>query len=352
MWQAVAKKMADEGYAQGGGGLIYQPNIPAGRDGASIIAEIKASSSNNTSPQALGQNTSSEEATSTQGPARNSVLSSPTVTPSSSSTVNAPVVDILREAACAGDKDTVEKTLKEVIGSGGDAHQAVNDKHKMNGWTPLHWAAKRDHSGVVKSLLAYGADPNIKNNAGQTPGDIAGATTSNLLGNSKSTILPTHTGEKNSSKTSFTPSYLKHPSTFYDRPSAEDLERKHKEEHMAAKVQELSSRKTALPLVSQDKLQTVSSSCNKMECDSIEDLHVRICFENKSIGFRGFPPELPLKDLMAAIPTPQGWAKEQARFYVDAQHTTEVLLGFPCPRDIAKESGLRNPLVLYLGKAI
>merc|ERR1719340_391213 len=54
----------------------------------------------------------------------------------------------LREAACFGDIEGV----KELIARGVN----TNSQHDINGWTALHWAAKRNHlniEGVIKVLL-------------------------------------------------------------------------------------------------------------------------------------------------------------------------------------------------------
>ena len=48
----------------------------------------------------------------------------------------------LREAACHGDIQAIET----IISNGID----VNSKHKMNGWTALHWAARRNNVEAVK----------------------------------------------------------------------------------------------------------------------------------------------------------------------------------------------------------
>lgn len=62
----------------------------------------------------------------------------------------------LRESACFGDIDGMMRLLR----SGVD----VNAKHKINGWTALHWAAKRNNVKGVEALIKAGADQNITNN--------------------------------------------------------------------------------------------------------------------------------------------------------------------------------------------
>jgi len=43
----------------------------------------------------------------------------------------------------------------------------------QNGWTPLHKAARKRDSAVTSLLLQAGADPNVTNDAGDTPVDLA-----------------------------------------------------------------------------------------------------------------------------------------------------------------------------------
>ena len=45
----------------------------------------------------------------------------------------------------------------------------VNSQHDINGWTALHWAAKRNHLNIVNLLCNHGADKNIKTNKGELP---------------------------------------------------------------------------------------------------------------------------------------------------------------------------------------
>ena len=65
----------------------------------------------------------------------------------------------LREAACYGDIDAVHKLLAQ----GAD----VNGQHLINGWTALHWAAKRNNLQCVELLLSKGADKMIYTSKGE-----------------------------------------------------------------------------------------------------------------------------------------------------------------------------------------
>lgn len=103
----------------------------------------------------------------------------------------------LREAACVGDMNLLSKLLSEGA--------SVNNKNAMNGWTPLHWACKRNHIGVVQQLLNEGADKSIKNNDGHIPVQLSShQDICEMLGESKTesqvhSVLP------------ITPNYLANP---------------------------------------------------------------------------------------------------------------------------------------------
>ncbi|XP_057301292.1 ankyrin repeat domain-containing protein 40-like [Hydractinia symbiolongicarpus] len=71
----------------------------------------------------------------------------------------------LREMCCIGEVDTALNLLR----SGAD----INSQNKMNGWTCLHWAAKRGHTALVKILMHNGGDADLKNFKGETAYDIA-----------------------------------------------------------------------------------------------------------------------------------------------------------------------------------
>lgn len=113
----------------------------------------------------------------------------------------------LREAACIGDVQQVTKLL-----SSKDVD--VNSKHKVNGWTALHWASKRGHAIIVSTLLNNFADKNIKNNNNQIPSSLAkDKSVLELLqptedNSTASKNIPV--SEKESTK-SFVPNYIKYP---------------------------------------------------------------------------------------------------------------------------------------------
>jgi len=60
----------------------------------------------------------------------------------------------LREACCIGDTETVQKMINDGVD--------INSQNKMNGWTSLHWAAKRGHTSIVAALLKNNADVGVK----------------------------------------------------------------------------------------------------------------------------------------------------------------------------------------------
>ncbi len=71
----------------------------------------------------------------------------------------------LDEATQHGNKAIAELLIKD----GAD----VNAKAKDSGYTPLHIAVWQNQQGLAELLLANKADPNVRNNAGQTPLDMA-----------------------------------------------------------------------------------------------------------------------------------------------------------------------------------
>ena len=130
----------------------------------------------------------------------------------------------LREAACFGDLDGV----KELVNKGVN----VNSQHDINGWTALHWAAKRNHLNIVNKLLNHGADKSIKTNKGE----LAASLTSEgvikvillivkyegviiviqvLLSATNSSPSPSPAPVKREEKLAITPNYIRHPPLAY-----------------------------------------------------------------------------------------------------------------------------------------
>lgn len=62
--------------------------------------------------------------------------------------------ETLREMCCLGDVEKIKVLL--------DGGVNINSQNKLNGWTGLHWAAKRNHKQVACCLLHHGADPCIR----------------------------------------------------------------------------------------------------------------------------------------------------------------------------------------------
>lgn len=67
----------------------------------------------------------------------------------------------LREAAALGDLEEVQDLLRRGVD--------VNSQNEINGWTPLHWACKRNQVQVLSYLLDSGADKNVLTNKGERP---------------------------------------------------------------------------------------------------------------------------------------------------------------------------------------
>ena len=67
----------------------------------------------------------------------------------------------IHEAARTGDLIKVRALIEQTPGLAGARDQ--------NGRTPLHWACRGVHPGVVDYLVAHGADANARDNANVTP---------------------------------------------------------------------------------------------------------------------------------------------------------------------------------------
>lgn len=116
----------------------------------------------------------------------------------------------LRELCCIGD----ERNAKLLIERG----VSVNTANAMNGWTPLHWAAKRGHASIVKYLVQQGADATVLTNKGETAAKLT-----------DDTAIKQMLGEGNNVETStvtenlpIVPNYLRNPEFFYAEKSVSE----------------------------------------------------------------------------------------------------------------------------------
>ncbi|XP_060071781.1 ankyrin repeat domain-containing protein 40-like [Ylistrum balloti] len=111
----------------------------------------------------------------------------------------------LRECACTGDIESIRKLLEI-------QNTDVNAQNRMNGWTALHWASKRNQRTVVAYLLTKGANPNLPNKEGEYPANLSSdADIREMLGAGD-------TAEVKQSKLPITPGYLANPPFPYTQP--------------------------------------------------------------------------------------------------------------------------------------
>jgi len=115
----------------------------------------------------------------------------------------------LREAACFGDIEGV----KELIARGVN----TNSQHDINGWTALHWAAKRNHLNIVNLLCNHGADKTVKTNKGEVAAELTSEGVIKVLLNATggSKLAPIAPKESKESKLPITPNYIKNPPVAY-----------------------------------------------------------------------------------------------------------------------------------------
>jgi len=116
----------------------------------------------------------------------------------------------LREAACFGDIDGV----KELISKGVN----VNSQHDINGWTALHWAAKRNHLNIVNLLCNHGADKSISTNKGELPAQLTSEGVIKVLLSAnlnKLSDTPKAKSIKKEENLPITPNYIRSPPLGY-----------------------------------------------------------------------------------------------------------------------------------------
>lgn len=107
------------------------------------------------------------------------------------------------EACSSGDIDSVNAIL--------ESGATINGQQKMNGWTGLHWAVKRGHTKLVTHLLNHGADANVKNTKGETPGMLTEEIElKKMLGDAKAITIK-------DKPLPFLPNYLAYPEFTYAR---------------------------------------------------------------------------------------------------------------------------------------
>lgn len=116
----------------------------------------------------------------------------------------------LREAACFGDIDGV----KDLISKGVN----VNSQHDINGWTALHWAAKRNHLNIVNLLCNHGADKAISTNKGELPAQLTSEGVIKVLlsaNQNKLSSTPQAKPIKKEDSLPITPNYIRSPPLGY-----------------------------------------------------------------------------------------------------------------------------------------
>jgi len=116
----------------------------------------------------------------------------------------------LREAACFGDIDGV----KELISKGVN----VNSQHDINGWTALHWAAKRNHLNIVNLLCNHGADKSISTNKGELPAQLTSEGVIKVLLSAnlnKLSSTPKTVKKEDKESLPITPNYIRSPPLGY-----------------------------------------------------------------------------------------------------------------------------------------
>ncbi|CAK8672322.1 unnamed protein product [Clavelina lepadiformis] len=109
----------------------------------------------------------------------------------------------LREAACIGNEDAVISYIKAGVN--------VNSQNVVNGWSALHWAAKRSNTAIVRCLLQAGADPELTNNDDLSAHELTyNWEIKKLLGNEDAEPRAAST-DLRSNETVFVPNYMSHP---------------------------------------------------------------------------------------------------------------------------------------------
>lgn len=78
---------------------------------------------------------------------------------------------IFESTGCSGDGLTLRQGHQDVVSALLEAG-AVVDKQDRNQWSALMWALTNRHKTIAKSLLDYGASPDIRSSSGGTASDF------------------------------------------------------------------------------------------------------------------------------------------------------------------------------------
>jgi len=160
----------------------------------------------------------------------------------------------LREAACFGDIEGV----KELIARGVN----TNSQHDINGWTALHWAAKRNHLNIVNLLCNHGADKNVTTNKGEVAAQLTSEGVIKVLLNAQaSKLAPLPAAPAKETKLAITPNYIKNPPVAYQVDLGEKetpvvVEKKARVETMEVQPRRVSA-VVAKPVIQQQQSQEV-----------------------------------------------------------------------------------------------
>jgi len=160
----------------------------------------------------------------------------------------------LREAACFGDIEGV----KELIARGVN----TNSQHDINGWTALHWAAKRNHLNIVNLLCNHGADKNVATNKGEVAAQLTSEGVIKVLLNAQaSKLAPLPAAPAKETKLAITPNYIKNPPVAYQVDLSEKetpvvVEKKARIETMEVQPRRVSA-VVAKPVIQQQQSQEV-----------------------------------------------------------------------------------------------
>nr|XP_026691734.1 ankyrin repeat domain-containing protein 40-like [Ciona intestinalis] len=130
----------------------------------------------------------------------------------------------LRECCSLGDVTKVQILINSGVN--------VNSQNPVNGWTALHWAAKRNHCDVIKLLLENGANKEMLNKDGKSPRELT--TNPDVLALLGHNVIIKESVQQES-KTTFVPNYLANPPFIY---SQQQHQQPNKQQHQQPNKQQ------------------------------------------------------------------------------------------------------------------